>query len=278
MTTIQTSSFTNHLSNQVRKLRKTNPELSQTSAQDVVAKQHGYQNWRHFKNSIPAVVTQKFFVTLSWSWIDPVTRQWTNESLDVPLSKPLKELLPKQSDVNNLLGDWNIHYEDSLISKSVYLALPREKPQSVVREALNKNARLISFASATGLIRSKAWSKPMHGFSKFLGTRNPYCFDHTKIWRDQEGKYLITTEPYLPRLELELPELQRQSEQAGYEVTVADWLGMHNPDLSHFSRGTRLILLSEQKKGVPLTELLPKLSQLRNDFLHGTWSGKTTPI
>lgn len=278
MTTTQDLPFANHLRNEVRKLRKANSELSQNAALDMIAKQHGYQNWRHFTNSIPQITPQRFFVTLSWSWIDPVTKQWFNESLDVPLSRPLKELLPKQADVYKLLGDWSIHYEDSLISKSVYLALPREKPQNIVRGVLNKNARLISFASATGLIKSKAWSKPMHGFSKHLGTRNPNGFDHTKIWRDQDGKYLITTEPYLPRLESELPKLQLQSQEAGYEVEVADWLGMHNPDLSHPSRGTRLILLSQQGKGVPLVDLLPKLNQLRNDFLPSTWLGKTTPI
>lgn len=268
----------NHLRNEARKLRKCDATLSQTAALDQAAKQNGYENWRHFTNSLPQIPTQRFFVTLTSSWRDPATKNYFSESIDVPLSKPLQELFPKPVDIRSLIGDCTIDYEENTIRKPTYFAHSNEVPQSYVRASLNKSARFISFVSATGLLLSNAWSKPMHGFSKILGERDPSGFDHTKIWRSRDGKYVITTEPYLPRLEQEQEKLLEQSERAGYQVETANWLGIHNPNLNLPSAGTRLVLLSHKEKGLPLTDLVSRLNKLPNDFLPGAWSGKTTQL
>lgn len=278
MTPKQEHALANHLRNEARKLRKLDAALTQTSALDYVATRHGYANWRHFTNSLPDLATPQFTVTLQTIWRDPITRQYFSESIDVAISKPLKELFPKVADVRQLIGDCTVLYDESAIRLPAYFARSNETAQGYVRGKLNKSARLISFVSATGLIRSSAWSKPMHGFTKALGRRNPSCFDHTKMWRTTDGKYVITTEPYFPRMQEDLPKLQQQAELAGYHVAVADWLGIHNPDLNHPSSGTRLVLISHKSKGPDLSALTRQLNRLPNEFLPGSWSGKTTEI
>lgn len=278
MTPKQEHALANHLRNEARKLRKLNAALTQTSALDYVAIQHGYANWRHFTNSLPDQATPQFTVTLQTSWRDPETKQYFNESIEVTISKPLKELFPKTSDVRSLIGDCSVYYDENIIAPWTGYTRSDKSPQSYIRSRLNWAARLISFVSATDLLPANAWSRPMSGFIKTLGNKNPAAFDHTNIWRNSAGKYVITTEPYFPRLENEFETLQSQSELAGYHVALADWLGIHNPDLHHPSSGTRLVLISHKSKGPDLSALTQQLNRLPNEFLPGSWSGKTTEI
>jgi len=278
MTPKQELPLANHLRNKARKLRKLDATLTQTSALDHVARQHGYSNWRHFTNSLPALVAQHFVVTLKMVWRDSRTSQYFSESIDIRIPKSLNELFPKVADVRNLIGECSVDYEANTIALPAYFARLSEAPQNHARWSVTKKARRIAFVAATGLIYSSAWSKPMSDFKKVLGSRNPSCFDHTNVWRTTDGKYVITTEPYYPRLQQDFAKLQEECERAGYQVEVPDWIGMHNPDLQHPSSSTRLVLISHKSKGTDLKVLIQQLNQLPNDLLTSAWTGYTTEL
>jgi len=59
----------------------------------------------------------------------------------------------------------------------------------------HRDRRTAAFKKATGLIESGAYRRagiPHNVYSEMHNSE----FDHTSLWRDGEGRYILTTEPY----------------------------------------------------------------------------------
>jgi hypothetical protein len=90
---------------------------------------------------------------------------------------------------------------------------------------------------ATGLNASKAW------LSTLTTYLNPPGFDHTLIWRDENG-YAITTEPYIGSGNEE--KVQQFCEVNGFKYERRDVWSMWNPYSN--CKGTCLFLIFPKEK------------------------------
>lgn len=104
-------------------------------------------------------------------------------------------------------------------------------------------ARYSAFMAATGLRKSRGWSRAG-------AILLPPGFDHTCLWRDRAGKYIVTTEPYNHVVLADFAHLTEH----GWTLADAPCLGMWNPP------HTRLILASPPRNG---GDLFPVLAALR---------------
>ena len=122
---------------------------------------------------------------------------------------------------------------------------------------------LVAFMDVTGLRRSNAWAavfgrvKPLdeddYEARGYESGQSPPAFDHTSVWLDAFGRYAVTTEPY-----------NTVAEKAAAWCAAYGWqhhlflanIGMWNPVGEN---GTRLVLASPPKNGVPIVPLIPKL-------------------
>lgn len=103
--------------------------------------------------------------------------------------------------------------------------------------------RYRAFMAATGLRHSRGWSRA--GASPL-----PPDFDHSCLWLDRAGKYIVTTEPYRHVVLMDFAHLTEH----GWTLAEPSWPGMWNPP------GTRLILASPPRNG---GDLFPVLAALR---------------
>lgn len=77
--------------------------------------------------------------------------------------------------------------------------------QAGARYSAEKTKRCIAFMDATGLRPCKS-TLPVFGYG-----HNPPGFDHTRLWRAEDKRYVITTEPYY-----------------GAPVCLSAWLEQHD--------------------------------------------------
>ncbi|MCG9060174.1 hypothetical protein LH452_14925 [Laribacter hongkongensis] len=273
-----------HFKRKARQLRREQPVLSHHEALDLIVHEDGYQSWRHFLNSLryPAIVVPTFSATIRTGWRDSQRRFWV-ESIDLTLHHALGKLLSRADAVRAIAGHnatIDTELSELFVSSPSYFSgsgRADEETQSAAQDKVASIARKIMFLDATGLKPSHAWKGAMAGFpDQKEGYARLPCFDHERVWRDGQGRYLITSEPYPERLESELESLQKVAQSSGHEVAVAEWPGMHNPESSR-ERGTRLILVSRVGKGVPLHEILPKINDIPHLHLADTWQGQTRP-
>lgn len=81
----------------------------------------------------------------------------------------------------------------------------------------------------------------------------PPGFDHTRIWRAADGRYVVTTEPYDERWK----EAATWCADRGWACEVLPpGVGMWNPAGAN---GTRLVLISTAGKGAAIAPLIPAL-------------------
>jgi hypothetical protein len=109
-------------------------------------------------------------------------------------------------------------------------------------EAAWRETRYREFAEARGYRPSKATRCPR----VVAGKRCPYprreccacgygqwavgrlMFDHERMWMDQNGSHVLTTEPYCPG-EHDVARLRVDMEALGLIVVVDGWPSPHNP-------------------------------------------------
>jgi hypothetical protein len=81
----------------------------------------------------------------------------------------------------------------------------------------------------------------------------PPGFDHTRIWRAADGRYVVTTEPYDKRCET----AAAWCAERGWACEVfPPGVGMWNPGGEN---GTRLVVMSPAGNGAPIAPLIPIL-------------------
>lgn len=117
--------------------------------------------------------------------------------------------------------------------------------RAIQRELKQQAARHRTFMDATGLRRSRGWSRT--GASPL-----PHSFDHTCLWLDRAGKYIVTTEPYSHKTVADFAHLTEQ----GWTLADSPWPGMWNPP------DTRLILASPPRNGGDLAPVIEAVASL----------------
>jgi len=159
--------------------------LTHAQALDHVAKEEGFENWSLLA---PAV--------------EPV-------AAPVPAAAPANPAVAKPHHVRlsgfvrsrpGEAGDVFHEYVPSLHPAKHYAKLGRGRPywqefvgraEGGLRDSIATTRRGIEFMDATGLRRSEAWIRVFgHGAI-------PDGFDHTSVWMDARGLYLVATEPYI---------------------------------------------------------------------------------
>lgn len=110
----------------------------------------------------------------------------------------------------------------------------------------HRDRRTAEFKKATGLVESGAYkrafgTRPWHlqrGVDYYQGAHN-HGFDHTSLWRDREGRYIVTTEPYEER---NVNDAITWCQQNGIDALRSQWPGMWYPWGN--AQGSILILCS----------------------------------
>lgn len=158
------------LKRQASRLKK-DSGITHSQALDRIAIENGYSNWSRLAKSVDSRVTSskphKIQIYCSIPR-DPGNTEpffWCEE---VPCMYPGK------------------HYADM---GWMHLQGVRHRNRDGVAEILATTRRAINFMDETGLRTSRAWT------SLFKGDA-PYGLDHTNVWRDENKRIIITTEPY----------------------------------------------------------------------------------
>lgn len=274
------SPISRHMKREARQLRKLTPGLTQHQALDEIARRHGFECWRHFVNS-EKNGTSRAPVVIQTVWDDCKGQTW-REFIELNLTHHLAELFPRFGYTHTVWGKaWLDEGSNTVLIPShyPYTNKTEAKRQSEARQHVLDIARYLMFMDATELFPSSAWQTFLKGFPQPYrdGVRLP-CADHDKLWRDKEGRYLYTTEPYDYRRLDQWNQLQEIADARNHDLALVEWPGMHNPSITP-GKGTRLILLSHRTRGVPLHDIQGKLSRLPVMYLPDqAWQGKTSPL
>lgn len=97
--------------------------------------------------------------------------------------------------------------------------------------------------------------------------------DHDSVWFDSSSKrYLIVDEPYEEALKSRAEEREAWAQRHGYAIVKPSWPGMYYPE-----GGSRLYLIADLQKGVPLEPIKLALERLPPSPLAEPWSGESAP-
>lgn len=226
------------LKRKATRLKRENPNLSHSAALDQIARQEGFRNWSLLARTLssraesihledvgkPHSIAMYGIVRSSEPGVRP--KRWEET---VPAKYPAR------------------HYAKFKWISQYFEVLGRN--EAGVRERLATMRRAIEFMDATDLKPSHAWTRI---FRKTGGHRID-GFDHTCVWRDNEKRYVITTEPYLGR-EDAVPNIKEWCDRHEWHFAVArNGLGIWNPcqkDCGADCHGhTHLVVISPEKGG-----------------------------
>lgn len=226
----------------------------------------GYANFRHAQNSLPdkPPVRSSHQVYLTAYWRDNETGTSGRETLVISLRSPWTDLLSR-TELSSARGLENFRSEgpDHLCRRNVV------RSQGTARESVCHAARTLQFVEATRLRPSSGYSR---AYPKRNGNNNVPGQDHVCVWFDNEKRYLIADEPYEQSIELKRELRSAWCKTHGYNEQKPSWSGMHYP-----FGGTRLYLLSDAVKGVPLGPVVKALERLPAPYSSSEWKGKSAP-
>lgn len=224
------------LKRRARRLERERPELSHSEALDLVARDEGFKNWsllaRAAEDGNPAVTVpmqpvipdRLHTVELhGWFWNRPARPAGWTEA--IPAKYP-----PKR-------------YADFQWVKEHFQYEGRE---DLIRSQMARARRTIAFMDTTGLRTSRAFRRI------FPDGRMPEVFDHTSVWRDETGRYVLTTEPYAGAFQN--GKLIVWCRESGWDYVVAPkQVGLWNPCtdacLADCTTHTQMVLLAPPRNG-----------------------------
>jgi hypothetical protein len=246
---------------------KTERGIQHVHALDAAAQLGGFQNFRHAKNALHSRVSpdKRHPVFLTVYWKDREKGGTGRETLTITLSVPWGDLItPAQFKYERTLSDFRSEGPDHLARSSM------AQSQSQARSAACAAARALHFMDATKLRPSKSYRKAYPDGRP--GNVVP-GHDHTSIWYDRESKrYLLVDEPYELAAESKVAERTAWAQRHGFDIVKPEWAGMYNPD-----GGTRLYLVADAKKGIPLEPVTAALNRLPAPIDEETWDGESAP-
>lgn len=240
-------------------------------ALDDAARAAGYQNFRHAGNvlrSRPPLQAphppQRVYLTAYWK--DKESGSSGRETLTLDMSCLWGDLItPAQLENHRALVHFRAEGPDHLAREQLL------RTQSEARRAVCAAARALQFMEATRLRPSKSHSRA------FPGGRSMNAIpgrDHYSIWYDRDTKrYLFVDEPYEEAAKSKLAERQAWAEKYSYLVIKPTWPGMYAPDV-----GSRLYLVADAAKGVPLEPIAAALDQLAPPIVEQAWRGESAPM
>lgn len=244
--------------------------IKHLAALELAAQQAGYQNLKHAQNVLKVggnrpVARQGHRLYLTVYWHDKESNARGRETLSIWLGSLWSDLVTRtQLDYHRALCDFRPEGPD-------HLAVPYvTHSQSQACRDICAAARTLQFMDATKL-------RPSNGHSRaFPGGRSRNAVpgrDHYSVWYDQDTKrYLFADEPYEAAALSHSAERATWSAQHGFEIAKPSWPGMYNPD-----GGSRLYLIADREKGVPLALIVAALERLPAPIVEATWDGESAP-
>ena len=203
------------------------------------------------------------FITAYWK--DEKTKTSGRETLTIALSAQWGELItPAQLKNHSALSGFRSEGPDHLARQ--YL----QRSQSQARRAVCAAARILQFIDTTKLRPSSSYSRA------YPGGRSSNAIpghDHSSVWYDRVTKrYLFVDEPYELAAISDAAKRSSWAQQHGYAIAKPEWPGMYNPD-----GGTRLYLIADAAKGIPLAPVVEALNKLPAPIVEETWNGESAP-
>ncbi|WP_158693414.1 DUF5623 domain-containing protein [Neorhizobium alkalisoli] len=218
-----------------------------SSGLDLASHQAGFANYQNARRNLrssashrdsrrqePAVSSFPVYINVFWK--DSKTKETGTEIIEVPLSKPLDDIIESRyyKKVRGLsrFKRW--------ASDHILCQVTIDGQSSAIAEAC-KAARALQFMMATGLKPSPK-SLPMsdYGRNKLPGR------DHPSSWYDPiSKKYIGVDEPYAASVEEKKTERAAWATRLGQEIVKPEWAGMYYPE-----GGSELYLISDKEKGL----------------------------
>lgn len=247
---------------------KTERGIQHTQALDEAARCGGYQNFRHASSVLGAQESRQLsehllFITAYWK--DRNNGNRGRETLTIRLSLPWADLItPTQFNNHRAFVNFRAEGPDHLARSTL------TSSQSQARRLVCAAARTLHFMDATKLRPSKSHSR---AYPDGSSTNAVPGHDHHSIWYDRESKrYLYADEPYERAADSNAVERAEWARFHGYVIVKPDWPGMYNPD-----GGSRLYLISDLEKGIPLESVVATLNKLPPPVVEGNWNGESAP-
>lgn len=241
-------------------------------ALDDAAQSAGFQNFKHARNVLNDGIDRpnarpchrlRLYLTVYWRDKEADTRG--RETLTIWLDTLWSELItPAQLDHHRALTHFQPESPDHLARRDMV------QSQSQARRAICAAARTLQFMDTTKLRPSKSHSR---AFPPGTSSNAVPGRDHYSIWYDRDTKrYLFADEPYELAAQSKAAERAAWSERHGFAIAKPSWPGMYNPD-----GGSRLYLIADSAKGVPLAPIVAALDRLPTPIIEAAWDGESAP-
>jgi len=244
--------------------------IQHVRALDDAARSAGFQNFRHASNVLRGGAEperlrpgHRVFITVYWK--NREAGGDGRETLTIRLSVPWGDLItPAQLENHRALVHFRAEGPDHLARK--YLV----QSQSQARRAACAAARALQFMDATKLRPSKSHSR---AYPDGRSSNAVPGQDHYSIWYDRDSKrYLFADEPYELAADSKAAERTVWAQRHGFVIAKPAWPGMYNPD-----GGSRLYLIADAEKGIPLESVAAALDNLPEPIVEETWNGESAP-
>ncbi|MDE0281911.1 MAG: DUF5623 domain-containing protein [Gammaproteobacteria bacterium] len=239
-------------------------------ALDEAALLAGFQNFRHASQALrndakPERPSSGYKTFITVYWEDRKTGNSGRETLSIMLSQQWSDLItPPQLKNHRALFHFRPEGPDHLARH--YLV----ESQSKARRATCAATRILQFMDATKLRPSKSHSRVYPGgrSSNAIPGR-----DHYSAWYDRDTKrYLFVDEPYEAAANSNAAKRTAWAQRHGYVIAKPTWAGMYNPN-----GGSRLYLIANMKKGIPLEPIVMALDRLPAPVVETPWVGESAP-
>jgi len=239
-------------------------------ALDEAARLAGFQNFRHASKTLRNGVKPEHsrsgyrtFITVYWK--NREAGSSGRETLSIMLSQQWSDLITQpQLQNHRALIDFRPEGPDHLARHHLV------QSQSQARRTTCAAARTLQFMDATKLRPSKSHSRAYPGGRSSNAIPGRY---HYSVWYDRDTKrYLFADEPYEAAAESNAAERTAWAQRHGYVMAKPTWAGMYNPD-----GGSRLYLVADVKKGIPLEPIVAALDRLPAPVVEATWHGESAP-
>lgn len=246
--------------------------IAHALALDEASRFAEFENFRHARNILLSdvgkwqVVRPRHRVFLTVYWREKETDAKGRETLALQLGTLWSELIrPAQFGNHRALTHFLAEGPDHLARQN------NADSQLRARHIICEAARTLQFMDATKLRPSTSYSRAYPGGRSSNAVP---AHDHESIWYDPESKrYLYADEPYENAAIKAEVERVAWAERHGFAIAKPSWPGMYYPN-----GGTRLYLISDEKKGIPLAPVVEALERLPAPFVEEDWRGESAPL
>lgn len=246
-------------------------KVAHVRALDIAAQKAGYQNFRHADNVLRLVpgASEKrpsHYVYLTAYWKDKRAGTSGRETFRLAMACLWSDLVtPAQMEKLRALQHFRAEATDHLARQYLLTS------QSEARRAVCAVARELQFMEATRLRPSKSHSRAFPGGRSINAIPGR---DHCTVWFEPgTRRYLLVDEPYAARVSEALVARESWSQEYGFKVLQTQWAGMYAPDF-----GSRMYLVADATKGVPLEPIATALNRLPAPLVADNWQGESAPM